>query len=431
VELLYGIAHGCGTGLAYISVTSALQRWFPEFKGLATGVAVMGFGLGSFIWTTLGKNLMTPLATNPYSSPPLAVYQVQGIFAATFLGGLLLALPFLREPPPDYRPDTHKYAAEASLRGALVRLLAGAGGATTPATARAYSFVEALCTQEMALLAFVFFTAEITGLVFLSSAADMVQNTFGLSPTDSAAITSYLNLVNFAGRVAWGFLSDKLGRKPFFLLSLATQALCVGTMAIWISWGASATGYSLWLASFLTIGSLYGGGFGVIPAMCSDLFGARISAATHGVMIGAWAAAAIVGIPCFTTYTSTDYRLVGGSKVTNPTAYISNAHWLCALPSAGFLACLFLCVNPVDRALQHSKGDWRVRLHTHVLRLSLAEGVRLLSPMQVAAEHAALLAAQAEQAEQAALAGKAGGEEEAGGAAEQPVLHLKEVAPPA
>ena len=376
---------------SYISVTSALQRWFPEFKGLATGVAVMGFGLGSFIWTTVGKNLMAPLAANPYGIAPLAVYQVQGIFAAAFFALLLLALPFLREPPPGFKPAAAHFSEERSARGCLVRALVTKSGAVH-ATTRKYTFLEAICTQEMALAALVFFCVEITGLVFLSSAADMVQNVFGLTATEAATITSYLNLVNFAGRVGWGFVSDKVGRKSFYLFSAAAQAFAVGTMAVWIPRGAA--GYGNWLASFLVIGSLYGGGFGVIPAFVSDLFGPRISAATHGVMIGVWAAAAVIGIPCFTAYTAADYRLVGAAKVPNPSAYVANARWLCALPAAGCVAALFINVRAEDRELRAAKGDVRLRVFGAVVRFNAAEGgVAVLGPAAQAAEYAALLAA--------------------------------------
>jgi hypothetical protein len=135
----------------------------------------------------------------------------------------------------------------------------------------------------------------------------------------------------------------------------------------------------------------YGGGFGVIPAFVSDLFGAKISAATHGIMIGVWASAAVIGVPCFTSYTSSDYHFSGSTKITNPSAYIHNVHWLCALPCVGFFACLFLNVRADDRAVRQHKRDWRVRVFGAVLRINWAEGgVRLLGAAAQAAEFAAL-----------------------------------------
>jgi MFS family permease len=268
------------------------------------------------------------------------------------------------------------------MRGFLVRTFAMNA---VYVTANKFTFLEALLTQEMFLVAFVFFCVEITGLVFLSSAADMVQNTFGLTATEAASTTSYLNLVNFAGRVGWGLVSDKVGRKSFYIFSALAQAVAVGTMVVSIPLGAA--GYGGWLASFLVVGSLYGGGFGVIPAFVSDLFGPQISAATHGVMIGVWAAAAIIGIPCFTTYTSTDYRLSGATKITNPSAYVSNVLWLCALPTAGFFAALFINVKKEDRELRVAKGDVRVRVFDLVVRFNAAEGGEVVSLSTPALTH--------------------------------------------
>lgn len=160
-----------------------------------------------------------------------------------------------------------------------------------------------------------------------------------------------LNLANFTGRVGWGFASDKMGRKTFYLLSAGVQALAVGFMALSIP----SSNFGGWLASFLIIGSLYGGGFGVIPAtvgdgtiwkslnsnICappivpepyppriqvSDIFGPHISAATHGVMISVWSAAAVIGIPCFSSITASFYHTSPtGSKIPNPEAYARNA----------------------------------------------------------------------------------------------------------
>jgi hypothetical protein len=112
-------------------------------------------------------------------------------------------------------------------------------------------------------------------------------------------------------------------------------------------------------------------------------------------MIGVWACAAVIGIPCFTLYTARDTRLTAsGDRVTNPSAYISNAYWLAALPAAGFFACLLLNVRREDRALRQAKGDFRVRVFALVLRINFAEGVRLMGPRAQAEEYAACEAAQ-------------------------------------
>ena len=352
------LLHGIGAAFAYLSLTSCLSRWFSEFKGLFTGIAVMGVGFGSYVWTSLGKALLDPAGPYRYE-----VWRVQGSFALAILLVVGCCTPLLRDPPPGYTPPTDSFSAEVSWRGALLRALRSAPLAkpSTPPP----SFLSCLCSLEMLLLAGVFFCSEITGLVFLSSASDMVQNTFRLSLSDSISVTSYLNLSNFLGRVLWGLASDKLGRRPFFLLSCATQAFATGLQAVWIAQG----NYPGWLASFLLTGSLYGGGFGVIPALCSDLFGPHISAATHGVMIGVWASAAVVGIPIFAATTARYSEVVvvvggGGSPVRTPTpqAYIVNSLWLCALPVAGLLLALCLSVHPQDIAARKEQGGVRARL---------------------------------------------------------------------
>jgi len=329
-----------GGAFAYISLTSTLSRWFPEVKGFFTGIAVMGVGLGSFVWTSLGKTLLDPTGSFKYEA-----WQVQGVFALTILCVLALCVPLVRDPPPSYSPPSVLYEKEDSWRGSCIRTFRS----KLVKSGKRGTFIDALRTREMALLTLIFFCAEITGLVFLSSAADMVENVFFLSRGESISVTSYLNLANFAGRVGWGWASDYLGRKNFFLFSTGTQAIAGGLMGYWIATG----NFAGWLSSFLLIGTLYGGGFGVIPALCSDLFGSHISAATHGVMIGVWACAAIVGIPVFSSVNA-QFSVVSttGVKVPLPEAYIRNSQWLCALPALAFLACFFLKTSIDDETAQ-------------------------------------------------------------------------------
>ena len=415
------LLHGIGSACAYISLTSTLARWFAEYKGLFTGIAVMGVGFGSFCWTSIGKALLDPLG--PYR---FEVWRVQGVFSLAILLVMALCVPLLRDPPPGYAPAAASNLNARTWQGALLRALRTTTTTTPSSSSHAHApaagkrpgtFIEALRSQEMLLLCAVFFAAEITGLVFLSSASDMVQNTFRLSAGESISVTSYLNLANFFGRVAWGFASDKLGRKNFFLLSTGVQALASGLQAHWIA----TQNFGGWLASFLVIGTLYGGGFGVIPALCSDLFGSHISAATHGIMIGVWASAAVVGIPIFTSITA-QYSLTSaaGVRIPTPEAYIRNSWWLCALPTLGFLVCLLLNVTPADRRARERMGGVRARLGPWAVCWSPAGGAVLLGRAQLAVEAEEAAAAEAQDAAQA-LPLKV--KEPAGAAAEaQPVL---------
>lgn len=146
----------------------------PPLQGLATGVAVMGFGVGSFIWTTIAKALLDVKGDYKYAS-----WQVQGIFAAIYFGILLVSLPFMRNPPPSFVPSTQQWAEEKSLRGACIRTFATVKQSRTFVTDKFFTFYEAINTLEFRCLVVLVFGQFIAGVVFLSSAADMVQNVFG------------------------------------------------------------------------------------------------------------------------------------------------------------------------------------------------------------------------------------------------------------
>jgi MFS family permease len=222
---------------------------------------------------------------------------------------------------------------------------------------REYSFVGAAKTQEFMLTACMMAGQVVTGATFLSSAADMTQNIFGFDASYATLVASNLNLVNFVGRFGWGFVTDKIGRKQFWLMSTAVQAAALVIMTAAIP----ARAFLVWLACFLLIGSLYGGGFGVIPAFLSDMFGPRISSGTHGFMILVWSATVVVAVPVFTAVTraySVHVTLPSGSVVAVPTpeAYTVNASWLAVVPALSFVATLLLNVRAEDRRLRRALG---------------------------------------------------------------------------
>lgn len=331
-------------------------------------MGVFGFGLGAYVWTAVGKSLLDPAGR--YAWLP---WQVQAAFAVTFAVILAAVLPFMRSPPPGWQPPPHPdddVAPSASDNTAAWytrawRWVQRAGrramtqrGHVRPALDRPYTFLQAASQLEFLLLAVIIFGISAPGICFLSSAADMVQNTFGLDAGTAGTITSLLNLTNFTGRFGWGLATDRLGRKSYFLLSTSAQAVAVGLMGPFIT----ARAFGAWLAAFLLIGSLYGGSFGVLPAMVSDLWGPRISAATHGAMIAVWALASLVGINTFTAITAANAVVVDGVRVPQPAAYVLNAEWLVWPPAVGFLAALLLTVHPRDRILRKRLHHLRIRL---------------------------------------------------------------------
>ena len=362
---VYGLLHGVGCAMCYISTTSALAAWYPESKGFMAGVAVFGAGLGATVWTLVARALMDP---NGYAFPP---ERVLFTFSAIFFLLLAVSLPFLRNPPPPPEllplPDTLTPSSSpvndpkhTNIKTSSLSCSKKSAPATTSATPdRVYTFVEAFTSYEFLLTAIIVFTTSLPGVVFLSSAADMASNLFGLDTQAAALITSYLNLVNFLGRFLWGAVTDVIGRKSFYLLSAALQCISLIIMR-----GAVRSGsFSAWLTSFLFIGSLYGGGFGVLPAFVAELWGSKISSSTHGAAISTWAFACIVGALVFTLINSM-YAVISldGHKVPSLEGYAVNATWLAVLPALGFIAIIALNVRREDRIVARVTKSFRVRL---------------------------------------------------------------------
>ena len=392
----YGICHGLGCSLAYLSTTSALQHFFPELKGFISGLAVMGAGVGSVIFTTIGRYLMNP----PYNYEPANVQLVYAIISFIVIG---LCLPILRNPPPNYNPEPFQLPLpeDKSIKASIIRLFYRFAR-TKPTSSEIhqdnsiskssssnikpkyslsrdynYTFKMALKEQEFILTALLVIGQCITGAVFLSSASDMVQNIYGKDSSYASLVTSWLNLVNFVGRFAYGFVTDKIGRKGYWLFSSFAQCIALITMTQVIN--AGPDGFTLWLICFLFIGSLYGGTFGVLAAFVSDLFGPKISSAVHGFNISMWALSTVIGVPIFTSVTSYYSRTVDTisigpinnitnilsnstiitpsvlhayTKVPTAEAYIINASWLTIFPLSSFIITLFLNVRTEDRILR-------------------------------------------------------------------------------
>jgi hypothetical protein len=399
---VYGVLHGLGCAHSYISTASCLGQWWPESKGLMAGVAVFGAGLGSYVCTLAARAMMDPRGA--YSLDPAGV---MATFSVVFAVVLLLSLLPLRNPPPHYKGGAQAAPALGGGEGgggippppppplppptshrASCRAALSPGPPYTAGPDATYTFLSAMKTREWALTAALVFATSLPGVVFLSSAADMAANVFKLDSGDAALVTSYLNLVNFTGRFAWGAVTDAIGRKSFWLLSAALQAGALAAMV-----GAVRTGaYGPWLACFLMVGSLYGGGFGVLPAFLADMFGAHISSATHGAAIAIWAFACVCGAPLFSAVNAAYAAPAtpGGPPVPTAEGYVANALWLCCVPLAGLLAAAFLNVRAEDRAAEKRSGSWRARCCARVLVLRCGGsgcGAALLGADAQAAEY--------------------------------------------
>ena len=267
-----GAIGGCGLGLGYISPVSTLIKWFPDRRGMATGLAIMGFGGGAMLGTPLADLLMRHFAT-PTS---VGVWQTFLVMGSIYFVAMLVGSFGYRLPAPGWRP----------------------AGWTPPAsaTASAQRYVPvnvAWKTPQFWFLWLVLCLNVTAGIGVLDMASPMIQEVFRgrVNPTEAAGFVGLLSLFNIAGRIFWASLSDLLGRRltytTFFVLGIALYA------SVPIIGGQGSL--ALFVSLFCVVLSMYGGGFATIPAYLADVFGVGQVAAIHGRILTAWSTAGVLG----------------------------------------------------------------------------------------------------------------------------------------
>ncbi|MCA9689108.1 MAG: OFA family MFS transporter [Myxococcales bacterium] len=261
----YGVIGGIGLGLGYISPVSALVKWFPDRRGMATGMAVLGFGGGALIAAPVKQAMIVAEGV-----PTTLV-----VLGGAYLVVMLIAARILRKPPEGWRP-----AGYTPKPGQ-------AGSATEPDL----TLGAAVRTRQFALLWGMLFINVSAGIALLSQGSPLMQDMFGRTPEQAAFMLSLIAAFNAGGRFFWATISDYVGRRAVFLVFFAVQA---ALFALIPRFGASGQWLAFQLAA-LVIFSMYGGGFATIPAFLADLFGARNVGAVHGVILTAWAAAGLFG----------------------------------------------------------------------------------------------------------------------------------------
>ena len=323
-----GVIGGIGLGLAYISPVSTLIKWFPDRRGMATGMAIMGFGGGAMIGAPLADRLMKFFATPDSVGVWQTFLTLAAIYFVFMMGGALS----YRLPPEDWKPEGwHPATSKRALQ-----------------TDRNVSLEVAWRTPQFWLLWGVLCLNVTAGIGILAMASPLLQEVFGgrligvpvafsgLTPEQlgkiaaiAAGFTGLISLFNIAGRIFWASLSDRLGRKAtymvFFLLGIALYASIPSL--------AAAGSLALFVAAFCVILSMYGGGFATVPAYLADLFGTRMVGAIHGRLLTAWSTAGIIG-PVLVTYIR-EYQLAHG--VPRAQAYSITMYILAALLAVGFL----------------------------------------------------------------------------------------------
>ncbi|RLP98205.1 OFA family MFS transporter [Micromonospora sp. CV4] len=283
----YGLLGGIGLGIGYISPVSTLIKWFPDRPGLATGLAIMGFGGGAMVASPLSRQLLS--FYDPGYDPANAGSTASGnalvwLFVTLGLGYfviMMFGVANVRVPAADWRPAGFDPATVA---------------AKPLVTTENVSAANAVKTRSFWLLWVALFCNVTAGIGILEQASPMIQDFFRENGTSAVSVAAaggfvgLLSLFNMAGRFAWSSTSDVIGRKPIYMVYLGVGMVLYALLALI---GQTATGLFVLLACVIL--SFYGGGFATVPAYLRDLFGTFQVGAIHGRLLTAWSAAGIAG----------------------------------------------------------------------------------------------------------------------------------------
>jgi MFS family permease len=315
-----GIIGGIGLGLGYISPVSTLIKWFPDKRGMATGMAIMGFGGGAMIGSPLAAELMKLFAT-PTS---VGVWETFVVMGVVYTIAMLIGAFGYRIPAQGWKPEGWTPPAQ---------------GQTNAMITQGHVHVKKVWGIPQFWLVWMVLCMNVSaGIGVIGMASPMLQEVFGgsligvpakFSELDKTQLTAIagvaagfaalLSLFNIVGRFFWASLSDKLGRKMTYSIFFILGGLLYFSVPI----SAAAGNKLMFVAAFCIILSMYGGGFATVPAYLADLFGTQMVGAIHGRLLTAWSTAGILG-PVVVNYMR-DYQLGLGiprEQVYNQTMYI-------------------------------------------------------------------------------------------------------------
>lgn len=312
----YGVIGGCGLGLGYVSPVSTLIKWFPDRRGMATGMAIMGFGGGAMIGAPLGVMLMKYFQTET-SVGVMEAFVVMGVlyFISMVIGSLAI-----RIPPPDWKPEGWTPPVEAKKM----------------VTKRHVHIDQALRTPQFYLLWAILCLNVTAGIGILGQASVMIQEMFkgAITPEAAAGFVGLLSLFNMGGRFVWSSASDYLGRQNTYFLFFALGTFLYSMLPTFSGEGNVV----LFIAASAVILSMYGGGFATIPAYLADIFGTKYVGGIHGRLLTAWATAGVLG-PVLVNYIR-EYQIEHG--VAKADAYTTTLYIMAALLMVGFLCNLLM-----------------------------------------------------------------------------------------
>ena len=328
IYLGYGVVGGFGLGIGYISPVSTLIKWFPDRPGMATGMAIMGFGGGAFIASPLSVWLMRQFSTASH----VGVAETFIVMGLIYLCFMMVGAAIVRIPPDGWLPEGYVPPAESQ------RMI----------TAHNVFVYEALKTPQFWLIWWVLCLNVTAGIGVLGQASAMSQEMFKGQITAVAAsgLVGLFSLFNMGGRFVWSSISDYLGRKNTYFVFFALGTALYAT----VPHAGAIHSVLLFVSCYAVIFSMYGGGFATVPAYLRDMFGTRYVGAIHGLLLTAWSMAGIFG-PVLVNYIR-EYNVTHG--VAAAQAYNTTMYVMASLLVVGFI-CNAL-IKPVHRRHYLAEG---------------------------------------------------------------------------
>jgi OFA family oxalate/formate antiporter-like MFS transporter len=260
--LSYGLIGGIGLGFSYIVPVAVLVKWFPDRRGLITGIAVGGFGAGALI--------TAPVATRLIQS--VGVLNTFAYLGIAYLLVTVVASLFMQNPPEGWRPEGWTPTASQ----------------TSQRASRDYTLGEALKTWQWYALWLLLFLNTFAGISIISQEAPIFEELVGVGAVVAASMVGLVSIGNAFGRVFWAWVSDSITRRATFFVMFVVQVLLFWFLP-------SVTGVSLMTMVAFIVLMCYGGGFGTMPAFAADYFGSKNVGPIYGLMLTAWGSASAVG----------------------------------------------------------------------------------------------------------------------------------------
>jgi MFS family permease len=316
IYLGYGVLGGIGLGLGYISPVSTLIKWFPDRPGMATGMAIMGFGGAAFIAAPLSVWLMSNFST-PSHVGVAETFIVMGLIYFCFM---MVGAAIVRIPPLGWSPAGYVAPAQSK------RLV----------TTQNVFVYDALKTPQFWLIWWILCLNVTAGIGVLGQASAMSQEMFRgrITAVAASGFVGLFSLFNMGGRFVWSSVSDYIGRRNtyfvFFALGTFLYAL--------VPYAGTVGSVGLFVFCYAVIFSMYGGGFATVPAYLRDMFGTRYVGAIHGLLLTAWSMAGIFG-PVLVNYIR-EYNITHG--VAKAQAYNVTMYVMAGLLVVGFVCNVFV-----------------------------------------------------------------------------------------